>query len=61
MTDLITLKEIEEARANLPPAIRWTPMVPLSPAPLMPSGLLGAGVTTVSTPIEGMSAARGMA
>ncbi len=30
MTDLITLSEIEKARAKQPPEIRWTPMVPLS-------------------------------
>ena len=30
MTELITLKEIEEARAGLPPDIRWTPLVPFS-------------------------------
>ncbi len=30
MTELTTLKEIEEARAGLPPDIRWTPLVPFS-------------------------------
>ncbi len=30
MADLITLDEIEAARAGMPPEIRWTPLVPFS-------------------------------
>jgi len=30
LVDLITLKEIEDARAKLPPEIRWTPIIPFS-------------------------------
>lgn len=33
MAELITLKEIEEARARISPLVRWTPIVPFAPTP----------------------------
>jgi len=38
MADLITLREIEEARAGMSPLVRWTPLVPFAPSPARAGG-----------------------